>query len=72
MSHDKHVCKSLPKTKMNHELEVFDANKLKHRKVYKHFLDTGNLIQKFRIEYPYHDLPTMMKNKIVEWAVRKL
>ena len=49
----------------------FDASNPYHVESYVSFVTVGKFIQLFELESPYEDVPTMIRSKLVEYAIWK-
>ena len=49
----------------------FDASNPYHVDSYVAFATTGKFIQLFELESPYDDVPTMIRSRLVEYAILK-
>lgn len=53
------------------QLERFDPTNPAHRAVYRTFLQTGKLSQKFELEVPFTNVNDMVVRKLAAWAVEQ-
>lgn len=62
----------MPVLKSIKQKEKFDPTNKAHREVYRHWLETGKMLQTFELEFPFTNVVSLMERKLAEYAVNNI